>query len=113
MKISQPNRTALISACIFLSCAGTTFCQDPFPLGPEIPLASGIVNDCDGPFHSGDVIINNCWQGLQNNITTVVYGGALAANTQQGVIIVTTIPPYPATTTQTRVLTPFQAGSVH
>lgn len=87
----------------------------PYPIVPELPFATGIVNDGDAPFASEAVNIVNYWQGMLNGVRTFVYAGSQTAegtNPQQGVLIVQTIPDYPQQGSNQSVLTPVQAGPV-
>ncbi len=94
--------------------------QSPAPRNPNLsypttPLVSpitGINDSCSAPFPAIDVVINNCWQGSVNGVMTIVYAGAESDNSQQGIVIVDTVPDYPAAPTEQRVETPIQAGSV-
>lgn len=89
--------------------------QAPYPIVPELPFTTGIVNDGDAPFSSEAINITNYWQGLLNGVRAFVYAGAQAAegtNPQQGIIIVQTIPDYPQQASTESLLTPVQAGPV-
>jgi hypothetical protein len=86
--------------------------QVSFPTTPLVPFAMGIIDDSNAPFSPGDVSISNRWQGILNGVQTVVYAGADAGNPQQGIVIVMTLPDYPAPVSGQRVLTPIQGGTV-
>ena len=86
----------------------------PFPIAPEVPFRTGIIDDCSPPFSAQNVSIQSCWQGLQNGIRTAVFTGAESDNfdAQQGIVYVMTIPDFPAETTVQTILTPVRAGAV-
>lgn len=86
--------------------------QAPYPIAPEVPFVTGVIDDDDAPFSSEDVSICNRWQGIQNGVRTLVYAGVDADDAQQGVVIVQTIPDYPGDVSGQRVLTPVRAGAV-
>lgn len=86
--------------------------QAPYPLVQEAPFQTGIFNDGDAPFSVSDGDICNRWQRMQNGSQVLVFAGADANASQQGIAVIMTIPDYPAKTTIQRVLTPVQVGKV-
>jgi hypothetical protein len=86
-----------------------------YPIVPEQPFITGIVNDGDAPFSSEHVKIVNYWQGILNGVRTYIYAGSQTAegtNPQQGVLIIQTTPDYPLEGSTAPILTPVQAGPV-
>jgi len=89
--------------------------KDPgvsYPIVPETPFLTGIIDESDAPFSEEDVTIANRWQGIVNGVRTIVYAGVETIDPQQGIVIVMTMPDYPEEASGQRVLTPVQTGSV-
>jgi hypothetical protein len=89
--------------------------QAPYPIAPEQPFLTGVIDDCSAPFSSTEATILNCWQDLVGNIKTVVYAGAEGdeLDPTQGVVYVVVNPGYPAQISGDRVPTPVKGGAVH
>ncbi len=84
----------------------------PLPALVSPAFREGIFFDEPGPFYSGEVLIENLWQGKEAGRFIQVFAGAYAADPAQGVVILLVTSPDRRSAETTWFPTPDQVGRV-